>query len=80
MHSRMQKDGSKVKNFPCEECRIQENRRTPVKLESKKQDNKIIAEGGGKAGSSILNTPSALKKGKIVMFLHFLEMNIDALF
>ena len=33
----MQEISSKEESFPCEECRNQENRLTPVKLESKKQ-------------------------------------------
>ena len=39
-HSKMQRCGSKVKNFPCEKYRNQKHRRTPVKLESKKQAKK----------------------------------------
>ena len=40
----MQRHGSKVENFPCEECRNQKNRRTARKLESKKQAKKVVTE------------------------------------
>ena len=40
----MQKNCSKVENFPCEECKHKKNRLKPVKLESKKQAKKVIAE------------------------------------
>ena len=49
MHSRMQRDGSKMKKLPCEECRNQKNCLTPLKLESKNQAKKMVAEQvGGK--------------------------------
>ena len=38
------KHSSKVKNFSCEEWRNKKNRRTTVKLESKNQAKKVIAE------------------------------------
>ena len=41
------KKNSKLENFPCEVWRNQENRLTPVKLESKKQAKKVIADREG---------------------------------
>ena len=43
----MHRDGPKLENFPCEEWRNQENHFTPVKLESKKQAKKVVAEREG---------------------------------
>ena len=43
-HPRMQRHASEVKIFPCEEGRNQKNRRSSVKLESKKQGKKVAAE------------------------------------
>ena len=43
----MQRRGSKVENFQCEEQRNQKNRLTPVKLESKQRAKKVIAEQEG---------------------------------
>ena len=40
----MQRHASEVKIFPCEEGRNQKNRRSSVKLESKKQGKKVAAE------------------------------------
>ena len=49
-HARMQRCGSKLKIFPCEECRNWKKHHTPIKLESKKQAKKVVTEkvGGGK--------------------------------
>ena len=46
-HSRKQRKRSKLENFPCEECKQNKNRLTPVKLESKKQDKKVISQREG---------------------------------
>ena len=47
MLSRIHRKSSKVENFLLKEWRNQENRHTLVKLESKKQDKKVIAEQEG---------------------------------
>ena len=43
-HSRLQERRPKVENFPCEECKHNKNHCSLVKLESKKQAKKTIAE------------------------------------
>ena len=46
-YSKMPDKSSKVENFSCEECKQKKNHPTPVKLESKKQAKKVIAEREG---------------------------------
>ena len=48
-HSRMQGKWSEVRNFPSEERKQRKNHCSPVKLESKKNDQKIIDTGRDRA-------------------------------
>ena len=43
----MQETSWKVENFACKECKQKKKSLTPVKLESKKQDKKVVAEREG---------------------------------
>ena len=45
--SRMMKESSKVENLACQECKLNKNRFTPVKLESKKQAKKVVVQREG---------------------------------
>ena len=52
-YSRMQRRGSKARNLPCEEWRNQKKYLTPVKLENKKQAQKVVTECMGRRKVSI---------------------------
>ena len=43
----MQGKSSKIKKFACQDCKQKESRPTPVKLESKKQNKKVLASRMG---------------------------------
>ena len=49
-HSRMQGKWTEVRNFPSEEHKQSKNHCSPVKLESTKNDKKIIDPGRDRAG------------------------------
>ena len=57
----MQEKISKAENFPCEDCKYNKNHYSPVKLESKKQAEKVVEEqersgGGSHPASGIQST------------------------
>ena len=59
-HSRMQERSSKVEKFACQECKQKEKSSHTGKLESKKQNKKVISrqEGlGGKFPSNCRKKP-----------------------
>ena len=47
----MQRKRSKVKNFPLQERKQSKNHCSPVKLERKKHDKKVIASRDGTGGA-----------------------------
>ena len=46
-HSRIQGKSSNLQNFPCQECKQKKNRLTPIKLGSKNQGKKLVAQQEG---------------------------------
>ena len=50
-HSRMQGKRSKVENYPSQEGKQSKNHCSPVKLESRKNDKKIMTSRDGSGGA-----------------------------